>query len=239
MKNQKLEMSEADIVSSYIRNGKSKAQIQILADLNGCGKETIIDVLRRSGKVDGRSLRYEGKKKGESTMAAVVKEKMEKQDENAMKARIKELEAENEKLKKQKLDYMELMSTSEEILVQISDVVGFEGNKEKPDEFYKGLPRAVIEKLEVLNKENYEMKEQIERMKEHIKGMIESRNESEKATDKILYKIAGIVNFTGHIRDMPAAVDDYIKDIVRNASKQEELEKAQGMVMKLVEKYVL
>ena len=44
-----MQMTENEIVSHYKRNGEKNSQIQILADLNGCSKEEIQDILKRNG----------------------------------------------------------------------------------------------------------------------------------------------------------------------------------------------
>ncbi len=44
-----MQMTENEIVASYKRNGEKNSQIQILADLNGCGKEEIKDILKGNG----------------------------------------------------------------------------------------------------------------------------------------------------------------------------------------------
>lgn len=48
-KEQPLQMAEADIVASYRQAANPSGQIGILADLNLCSKERILDILRGSG----------------------------------------------------------------------------------------------------------------------------------------------------------------------------------------------
>ena len=44
-----MQMSNADIVKMYREAKDKKAQIEILADLNACGKEKILDILKDGG----------------------------------------------------------------------------------------------------------------------------------------------------------------------------------------------
>lgn len=45
--------SEGDIVKSFRDSGCKKAQITVLAELNGCSKERIIQILRKHGVLPG------------------------------------------------------------------------------------------------------------------------------------------------------------------------------------------
>ena len=47
-----MEMTENEIVSKYLRNGKSRNQIEILAELNATSKEYIIEILTRNGAME-------------------------------------------------------------------------------------------------------------------------------------------------------------------------------------------
>lgn len=45
-----MEMTNEDIVLSFKRSGRKKAQIGILADLNGCSKQDIEKILIEAGE---------------------------------------------------------------------------------------------------------------------------------------------------------------------------------------------
>lgn len=47
-----MEMTESEIVSKYLRNGKDSSQINILAELNGTTKDKIRDILIQNGAMN-------------------------------------------------------------------------------------------------------------------------------------------------------------------------------------------
>lgn len=79
-----MQMNETEILGSYRRADNKKEQIQILADLNCCDRETIIDLLKKNGVPEEEfSSKKRGRKKAEIKVSVPTKQDIPAEDDMA------------------------------------------------------------------------------------------------------------------------------------------------------------
>lgn len=76
-----MQMSEEEIVIDYKQAKNKKAQVEILADLNACSKEQIIEILKRNG-ISSKELPRERKKAVAEPEQKEVKQEAVKEKED-------------------------------------------------------------------------------------------------------------------------------------------------------------